>query len=72
MMQAAMDMGANIPRVANERDLRRQLDQYDPALLGPALLAIANMKAKDIMGYLVSVLLVSGIIIGAVLVFWPV
>ena len=36
------------------------------------LLALANLKAKDIMGYLVTILIVSGIIIGSVLVFWPV
>jgi len=35
------------------------------------LLAVANLKAKDIMGYLTPVLIVSGVIFGLVLVFWP-
>ena len=36
------------------------------------LLAVANLRAKDIMGYLTPLLIVSGVIIGVVLVIWPV
>jgi len=71
MMQAALDMGANIPRVAMGVTYGDNWTNMIQPFWALPLLAIANLKAKDIMGYLVSVLIVSGIIIAGVLVFWP-
>lgn len=71
MLEAAQKMGADIPRVAMAVFYGDNWTNMIQPFWALPVLALANMKAKDIMGYLVSVLLVSGIIIIGVLAFWP-
>lgn len=71
MLEASLQMGADIPRVAMAVFYGDNWTNMIQPFWALPLLAIANLKAKDIMGYLVSVLLASGIIIIGVLVFWP-
>lgn len=71
MLEAALKMGADVPRVAMGVIYGDGWTNMIQPFWALPILAIANMKAKDIMGYLVSILLISGLIIGSVLVFWP-
>lgn len=71
MLEAAIEMGADIPRVAMASIYGDGWTNMIQPFWALPILAIANLKAKDIMGYLVAVLLVAGLLIGAVLVFWP-
>lgn len=72
MLEAAQQMGANIPRTAMAIFYGDNWTNLIQPFWALPVLAIANMKAKDIMGYLVATFIVSGIIIGSVLVFWPI
>ena len=71
MLQAAVELGADIPRVIQAVAYGDNWTNMIQPFWALPLLAVAGMKAKDIMGYLVLVLLVSGVIFGGVLVFWP-
>ena len=69
MIQAAQELGVDLPRIAMAvawGDAWTNMIQPFWAL--PAL-AIAGLKARDIMGYLLMVLLVSGIVIPIGLLF---
>jgi short-chain fatty acids transporter len=71
MVEAAASMGADLPRVAMAvawGDAWTNLIQPFWAL--PAL-AIAGLRAKDIMGYCLITLLMSGVVIGLGLTFVP-
>ena len=71
MVEAAANMGADLPRVAMAvawGDAWTNLIQPFWAL--PAL-AIAGLRAKDIMGYCLITLFVSGVVIGLGLTFVP-
>jgi len=72
MLEAAQKMGTDVSRVAMAVCYGDNWTNMIQPFWALPLLALANLKAKDIMGYLVAVLLVSGVIIGSVLVFWPV
>lgn len=72
MLEAAKNLGADIPRTAMAVFYGDNWTNMIQPFWALPVLAIANMKARDIMGYLVSVLVASGIIIGLVLVYWPV
>ena len=71
MLDAAERLGVSVPRTAMAvawGDAWTNMIQPFWAL--PAL-AIAGLNAKDIMGYCLLVLLVSGVIMGAGLMFFP-
>lgn len=72
VLEAAQNMGASVPRTAMAIFYGDNWTNLIQPFWALPVLAIANMKAKDIMGYLVPAFIISGIIIGSVLVFWPI
>lgn len=72
MLEAAQQMGASIPRTAMAIFYGDNWTNMIQPFWALPVLAIANMKAKDIMGYLVVIFIISGIIIGSTLIFWPI
>ncbi len=71
MLEAAANLGADIPRTAMGVFLGNSWTNMIQPFWAIPLLSIANVKAKDIIGYLVPVLIASGTIITLVLVYWP-
>ncbi|MEA4814991.1 MAG: TIGR00366 family protein [Oscillospiraceae bacterium] len=71
MIQAASDLGADYGRIAMAVAYGDNWTNLIQPFWALPLLAVANLKAKDIMGYLTPVLFVSGAIFILVLVFWP-
>jgi short-chain fatty acids transporter len=71
VLPAAIELGADIPRIAMAvawGDAWTNLIQPFWAL---PVLALAGLKAKDIMGFCLLQLLVTGVIIATLLTFWP-
>lgn len=71
MIDAAANIGADYARVSMACAYGDNWTNLIQPFWALPLLAVANLKAKDIMGYLTPVLIVSGVIIGVVLIFWP-
>jgi len=71
MLEAAKELGADVARTAMAVAYGDNWTNMIQPFWALPLLAICNMKAKDIMGYLVLVLFVSGILFGGVLLLWP-
>lgn len=72
MIDAASNIGADYARVAMACSYGDNWTNLIQPFWALPLLAVANLKAKDIMGYLTPLLIVSGVIIILVVVFWPV
>ena len=72
MIDAAANIGADYARVAMACSYGDNWTNLIQPFWALPLLAVANLKAKDIMGYLTPLLIVSGVIIGAVVVLWPI
>jgi len=72
MVNAAQQMGADIARIAMAVSYGDNWTNLIQPFWALPLLAVANLKAKDIMGYLTPLLIVSGIVFSLVLIFWPV
>lgn len=72
VLPAAIELGADVPRVAMAvawGDAWTNLIQPFWAL---PVLALAGLKAKDIMGFCLLQLVITGVIIASILTFWPV
>ena len=72
MIDAAANIGADYARVAMACSYGDNWTNLIQPFWALPLLAVTNLKAKDIMGYLTPLLIVSGVIIGAVVVLWPI
>jgi len=72
MIDAAANIGADYARVAMACSYGDNWTNLIQPFWALPLLAVANLKAKDIMGYLTPLLIVSVVIIGAVVVLWPI
>ena len=72
MIDAAANIGADYARVSMACAYGDNWTNLIQPFWALPLLAVANLRAKDIMGYLTPLLIVSGVIIGVVLVIWPV
>lgn len=72
MIDAAANIGADYAHVAMACSYGDNWTNLIQPFWALPLLAVANLKAKDIMGYLTPLLIVSGVIIGAVVVLWPI
>ena len=71
MMEAAKTMGADLSRVAMAVAWGDQWTNMIQPFWALPLLAIANMKARDIMGYCIMAFLLGGIIFSLGIVFLP-
>lgn len=70
MMEAARQLGASIPATATAVQIGDQwTNMVQPFWLLPAL-AISGLKLHDIMGYMVLVLLYTGVIFAGAVTFW--
>lgn len=71
MIEAAQSLGADNARVCMAVAYGDNWTNLIQPFWALPLLAVANLKAKDIMGYLTPVLVVTGVVFCLVLVFWP-
>lgn len=71
MVEAAKQLGADIPRVAMAVAWGDQWTNMIQPFWALPMLAIAGMKAKDVMGYCVMTLIYSGIIFALCITFLP-
>ena len=71
MMEAAKQMGVDLPRVAMAVAWGDQWTNMIQPFWALPLLAIAGMKAKDIMGYCVMAFIWGGIVMGLAITFLP-
>ena len=71
MMEAAKQMGVDLPRVAMAVAWGDQWTNMIQPFWALPLLAIAGMKAKEIMGYCVMALLWGGVVMGLAITFIP-
>ena len=71
MLDAAKQLNVDAARVAMAVSYGDNWTNMIQPFWALPLLAIAKMKARDVMGFLTLVLIVSGVIFMSVLYFWP-